>query len=70
MPKPGGLSAPTLRDGSAEPGRRLYRAPSEEAERLARDDGAFIEHLGTAPDRGGRDDVRWAHLALRRRGGA
>src|SRR5690606_14004093 len=38
---------------------------AEELERLAREHGAFAEHIETVPDRGGRRDVRWTHIAVR-----
>ncbi len=63
--KPGGLLALTLRDGPAEPERRFYPVGSEEVERLAREHGAFIEHVGTAPDKDGRSNVRWTEIAVR-----
>src|SRR5690606_7511501 len=63
--KPGGLIAFTLRDGPAEPSRGFHPVGAEELERLAREHGAFVEHIETVPDRGGRRGVRWTHIAVR-----
>ena len=63
--RPGGLLAITLRHGLTDLERGFHPVAPEEIEALARDHGAFVEKHTEAADLLGRDDVRWAQMAVR-----
>ena len=55
----------TLRLGPTDLKRGFHPVAPEEIEALARDHGAFVEKHTEAADLLGRDDVRWAQMAVR-----
>lgn len=63
--KPGSVLAMTLRHGPADPERRIYPVTLDEVLGLARDHGLVVERSGDDPDRLGRGEVHWTHIALR-----
>ena len=67
--KPGGVLAMTLRHGPAEVERAMHPVSVGEIERLARENGAFVERCIEAEDRLDRPDIRWssAHRSPARR---
>lgn len=62
--RPGGRLVMTLRQGSSPEGRRMYPAPIDEIEKLARDHGLAVIRVAATVDGLGRTDVRWHTVGL------
>lgn len=63
--KPGGFMALSLRLGATDDGRDMHPVSEQEIERLASENGAFVERRTAAPDSAGRGDVSWINLVVR-----
>ena len=63
--RPGGLLVFTLRQGTPDPKRSMHPVSAEELVSLAKAHGAAVVREAREPDRLGRADVTWAHVALR-----
>jgi HNH endonuclease len=63
--KPGGFIALSFRSPDPNPSRGMFRASTEEIERLARTHGAVVERSLTEDDRLGRSGVQWSRFIIR-----
>ena len=63
--KPGAILAMTLRQGPPDPGRHMYESSLPELEKLVRTHGVTLLHTSVEPDRLGRSEVIWVHVAMK-----
>ena len=62
--RPGGTLMLSLREGPLDDGRRLYPAPVDEVEKLARSHGLSVTRVTRGDDRLGRAEVTWTTVCL------
>ena len=63
--KPGGFMALSLRISAMDDGREMHPVSAQEIERLARENGAFVERRTATADSAGRTEVSWINLVVR-----